>query len=179
MGLASPATGDGRWDTIATARGTGMTAMGAETVKVRSDADHAMDPRVARLLALWHAKRGAAAMPSRADFAFTDFRPWLGHLAILETIEGGTDFRYVLYGTRLVEIFGFDLTGLTVRAAAAQIGLQPLAEYRRVQATGKPDFVSRMSPANKEYLTMTKLALPLSGDGRTVDRIISVIYRIE
>ena len=123
-------------------------------------ATEVMDARLGRLLALWHAKRGTRAMPGRADFSFEDFLPWVGHLALLDVVEAGEDFRYVLYGTRLAETFGFDLTGHSARAAIAQIGPQPLAEYRRVYASGVPDHVSRMSPAHKEHLTITKLALP-------------------
>lgn len=138
-----------------------------------------MDERLGRLLALWHAKRGTRAMPARADFSFEDFLPWVGHLALLDVVGAGEDFRYVVYGTRLTETFGFDLTGLSARGAIAQIGPQPLAEYRRVYASGVPDHVSRMSPAHKEHLTITKLALPLSSDGAQVDKIVSVIYRLE
>jgi hypothetical protein len=138
-----------------------------------------MDPRLARLRAAWQAKCGVRAMPARADFTFEDFRPWLGHLALLDVVGDGDDFRYVLYGTRLVETFGFDLTGRSAREAIAQIGPQPLEEYRRVVASRLPDHVSRMSPANKEHLTITKLALPLSSDGARVDKIVSAIYRVE
>ena len=146
---------------------------------MRHSAAEAMDARLAELLALWHAKRGARAMPSRADFTFEDFLPWLGNLALLDAIDGGKDFRYTVYGTKLVETFGFDLTGRSAGDAIAQVGPQPLAEYRRVYATRAPDHVSRMSPAHKEHLTITKLALPLSSDGASVDKIVSVIYRVE
>ena len=54
-----------------------------------------------------------------------------------------------------------------------------LEEYRRVYAARTPQHVSRMSPAHKEHLTITKLALPLSSDGASVDKIMSVIYRVE
>ncbi len=144
-----------------------------------ADPADTMDPRLAGLLALWHAKRGARAMPARSDFAIEDFLPWLGHLALLDVVGAGDDFRYVVYGTRLVETFGFDLTGRSARDAAAQIGPQPLEEYRRVYAVRTPQHVSRMSPAHKEHLTITKLALPLSSDGASVDKIVSVIYRVE
>ena len=138
-----------------------------------------MDERLGALLALWDARRGTRPMPARADFTFEDLLPWVGHLALLDVVGTGEDFRYVVYGTRLVETFGFDLTGRSARDAIALIGPQPLAEYQRVAATRVPDHVSRMSPANKEHLTITKLALPLSSDGTMVDKIVSVIYRVE
>jgi hypothetical protein len=143
------------------------------------EVDASADERLGRLLALWHAKRGTRAMPARADFSFEDLLPWLGHLALLDVVAAGDDFRYVVYGTRLAETFGFDLTGRSAREAIPAIGPEPLAEYRRVYASAAPDHVSRVSPANKEHLTITKLALPLSSDGTHIDKIVSVIYRVE
>jgi len=138
-----------------------------------------MHERIATLLSLWNSKRAGREMPARADFAMGDLLPWLGHLMLLDVIDGGADFRFVLYGTQLVEIFGFDLTGLTVREALPRIGPEPLKEYLRVCATRAPDYVARRSPAEKEYVTMTKIALPLSSDGRTIDKILGAIYRID
>ncbi|MBL8836919.1 MAG: PAS domain-containing protein [Alphaproteobacteria bacterium] len=138
-----------------------------------------MNERIKSLLDLWEAKRAGRALPARADFAMDDLLPWLGHLMLLDVLEGGDDFRFVLYGTALVEIFGFDLTGKRVSEAIPQIGPSPLEEYRRVCATRAPDYVARRSPADREYVSITKIALPLSSDGRTIDKILGAIYRID
>src|SRR5258708_29803584 len=78
-----------------------------------------MDERLGRMLALWHAKRGIRAMPARADFSFEDFLPWIGHLALLDVVGAGEDFRYVVYGTPLADTFRFDLTRHSARGHRA------------------------------------------------------------
>ena len=138
-----------------------------------------MNERIKALLDLWEAKRAGRPLPARADFTMDDLLPWLGHLMLLDVLDGGDDFRFVLYGTALVEIFGFDLTGQRVSEAAQHIGPKSLEEYRRVYATRAPDYVARRSPANKEYVTITKIALPLSSDGQTIDKILGAIYQID
>lgn len=138
-----------------------------------------MNDRIKALLDLWNAKRAGRAFPARADFTMGDLLPWLGHLMLLDVVEGGNDFRFVLYGTALVEIFGFDLTGRLVSESHPQIGPKSLEEYRRVFETRAPDYVARRSPANREYVSITKIALPLSSDGQTIDKILGAIYRID
>lgn len=138
-----------------------------------------MNERIKALLDLWEAKRAGRAFPARTDFSMDDLLPWLGHLVLLDVLDGGDDFRFVVYGTALVEIFGFDLTGQRVSESAPQIGPRSLEEYQRVYAARAPDHVARRSPANKEYVTITKIALPLSADGVAIDKVLGAIYRID
>lgn len=134
-------------------------------------------PNLQALYRLWSERRAGRPAPSRDDFSVEDLRPWLGHLLLLDRIDGD-DFRYRLYGSSLVEIFGFDLTGRTVTAAAPLIGVSPLAEYRSVIAAGRPFHVSRASPSAREHLLMDKLALPLMDSGR-ITKILGAIYLSE
>jgi len=132
------------------------------------------NPHIRALYDLWNAKRGTRQAPPRSDFSFEDLRPWFGHLMLLDCI-GGDEYRYRLYGTELVRLFGFDLTGKLVGDAASQIGDKPLDEYRQVVRIGAPAYVSRISPSAREYLQVDKLALPLMEGGR-VTKILGAIY---
>lgn len=132
------------------------------------------NPLLRALYRLWDGRRGSQPAPSRADFAVEDLRPWLGHLVILDCLEDD-DFRFRLYGTALVDIFGFDLTNTLVSAAADRIGAKPMAEYRQVRATGLPCYIARGSPSSRDYLAMDKLALPLMDRG-AVTKILAAIY---
>ncbi len=134
-------------------------------------------PMLRQLYGLWRQKRGAHPAPSRGDFGIEELRPWLGHLMILDCLEN-EDFRYRLYGTNLVGIFGFDLTGTLVSAAAGKIGDKPIAEYRQVRVSGLPSYVARGSPSSRDYLAMDKLALPLM-EGGVVVKILAAIYLSE
>lgn len=136
------------------------------------------DERIARLIQLWEEKRGARAMPARADFSIVELRPWLGHIVLLEAIERGADFRYVLFGARLVQTFRFDLTGRRVSECIAEIGPLALQEYRDVYRSRQPLVSSRLAHLvpHKDHVTIDKLALPLSPDGRAVDQILAAIF---
>lgn len=146
----------------------------ADAVKAEALIAH---PLLRRLYRLWLQKRGMRPAPSRSDFSIEELRPWLGHLMILDCLDN-EDFRYRLYGTDLVGIFGFDLTNALVSTVAGKIGDKPIAEYRQVRASGLPSYVARGSPSSRDYLAMDKLALPLM-QGGVVTKILSAIYLSE
>ncbi|MEK9967550.1 MAG: PAS domain-containing protein [Ferrovibrio sp.] len=131
-------------------------------------------PRLQALFDLWNDKRGSRQAPPRSDFSHEELRPWFGHLMLLDCL-GDSEYRYRLYGTELVRMFGFDLTGKTVRASTSRIGDKPLAEYEKVMRIGAPVYTSRISPSAREYLQVDKLALPLM-EGGIVTRILGAIY---
>jgi hypothetical protein len=133
------------------------------------------NPALAALHGLWSTRRGDRIAPARADFDVFELRPWFGHLMLLDVLEGGGDMRFRLYGTELVGIFGFDLTGRRVSAVIDLIGDRPLQEYREVARYGRPAYVSRMSPSQRDYLAVDKLALPLADNGR-ITKILGAIY---
>jgi hypothetical protein len=126
------------------------------------------------LLALWRGRGAQGRLPARADFTVQDFRPWLGHLCILEVLDG--DLRYALYGTAITEIFGWDLTGRRISGLAPDVAQRLAEEYRPVVADGRPVFFSNRRLVRKEWAHVDKLALPLGADGVHVDRLIVGIY---
>jgi len=50
----------------------------------------------------------------RADFDVFKLKPWLGHIIILEDLWPEDDFVYRMYGTKIVEAIGWDMTGRRV-----------------------------------------------------------------
>lgn len=138
------------------------------------DATVIAHPRLRTLYDLWQDRRGSRQAPSRRDFAVEDLKPWFGHLMVLDCLADDS-FCYRLYGTELVRMFGFDLTGRAVDAVADRIGALPDAEYRQVRRIGAPLHVSRSSPSAMEYLLVDKLALPLMEAGE-VTKILAAIY---
>jgi hypothetical protein len=131
-------------------------------------------PKLAALYDLWNLKRDTRQAPPRSDFSVDDLRPWLGHLMVLDVLPDG-DFRYRLYGTALVSMFGFDLTGRLVSECDAFIGDKPLLEYRQVCRIGAPVHAARISPSAREHLRVDKLALPLM-EGGVVTKILGALY---
>lgn len=131
-------------------------------------------PALRALFDLWDARRGSRQAPPRSDFSHEDLQPWFGHLMLLDCLEGG-EYRYRLYGTKLTQLFGFDLTGKMVGASSDRIGDKPQDEYAKVVCIGAPVYASRISPSAREYLQVDKLALPLMEGGR-VTKILGAIY---
>lgn len=131
---------------------------------------------LAGLLALWEERRRARRMPTRADLPTEDLRPWLGHLILLDVLANGADFRYRVYGTRLVDTFGVERTGATVGMLPAETRGLALAEYATAYHEGRPRFVCFHRTIGTDSLPVAKLILPLSDDGQTANMLLAGVY---
>ncbi len=69
------------------------------------------NPRFLDLKAYWDRKRGARAMPMRADIDPLELRKHMGSLVLVDVLPGMTDFRMRLIGTRIAEAYGRESTG--------------------------------------------------------------------
>lgn len=136
------------------------------------------NPMLQKLYDLWNSKRGTRAAPARADFSIVELKPWLGNLLILDNIGAREDIRFRLYGSKLVDLFGFDLTYKTVMDSTLLIGDRPLVEYQDVSRLQQPVYVSRFTPTAHRHIQVDKLALPLISDHR-VDQILAAVYASE
>lgn len=138
------------------------------------------DPRIVRLYAYWHQRRGERAMPARADLAPTEFAYILGNLVLMEVHGEPLRFRYRLHGVNLVARDGYDMTGRWLHD-------HPEPEYRaRIEGTyggvarsarpahGIRDIVVDGRPRRYETLV-----LPLGRDGATVDMIMGAQVYLE
>jgi hypothetical protein len=69
-------------------------------------------PLAKRLYALWQAAERCDGLPTRDFFSFELLAEngLLGQVFLLEPIAGGLDWRYRLLGTKLVWMFGHDVT---------------------------------------------------------------------
>lgn len=131
--------------------------------------------RLAAFVALWHAKCRDARLPARRDFAFEDFRPWLGTVTLLEAVEGGADFRITLHGTANAERFRIDATGLRVSDLPTpwRNAIWPGIEAVRARRT---PVLSRHRWTNDHFdYAWERVLAPLAADGGTIDGIVSVI----
>ncbi|HUD50209.1 PAS domain-containing protein [Parvibaculum sp.] len=136
-------------------------------------------PSLAAVKAYWDEKRGARPMPSRADIDPVDLREHLGWIMLLDVIGDYDDFRFRLIGTKVTRYFFVEATGKTVREAFAPFGVGivagVLAVYRKaardcvpVRAFGDAGWLGR------DYYDFDALYLPLSDDGATANKVLSV-----
>jgi hypothetical protein len=116
-------------------------------------------------------------MPARADVDPTEIPHLLPHLLLTDVLPEGR-FRYRLVGTEVERSFGTRMTGRCLdelmfgEYLAYMTGL-----YRRVVDERRPLFSgSRYGSADggESLLFTDRLMLPLSSDGATVDKVLSI-----
>lgn len=137
------------------------------------DADVSVEPRLQSLRDWWDRKRGARAMPLRSEVDPIELRPHIGSLVLIECLPELYDFRYRLIGTDIVEAYGRDSTGKTVRELYRDsdpeyhdflLDLYRTVSQRKVSARG----FGTLRPVDRDYRRFDTYLLPLAGaDGET------------
>lgn len=134
------------------------------------------DERLRELWAYWASKRQGARLPARRLINPLEMQPWLGNLLLMDVIDAGADFRYRLHGTNLVELFGADLTGRTVTSLKLEMVHQLLEEARRPLSTRAFVYIEQSVVAEKNFIGIAKLILPLAANGVDIDMLLVGIY---
>lgn len=121
----------------------------------------------------WNARRQGRPMPARRDLDPAAIPALLPHLTLVDVV--GKRFRYRLMGTQIVEDLGVEMTGtyvgshVTPSAYAAQV----CSVYEQVRDSALPIFTTGYYQTPSELIQAhSRLLLPLSGDGKTVDMIL-------
>lgn len=142
------------------------------------DARGVVHPELQNLLTFWAWCRGARTLPSRSAIPAEDFKPWMGHIMIIEPVGTPPRFRVRLHGTRLYGYDGKDLTGWYLDEAVAEPDLHCIvAPYQAAIRTREPQFDVISSPfAGGTVHQLSRLVLPCAEDGISVDRLIVGIY---
>jgi hypothetical protein len=73
------------------------------------------------LAAYWEKKRDGRTMPDRQSIAPSEILRLLPNIFICEVVSGGREFRFRIFGTALVSLFGTEMTGKTL----AELGANP------------------------------------------------------
>ncbi|MBB3263273.1 hypothetical protein FHW79_000869 [Azospirillum sp. OGB3] len=132
-------------------------------------------PHLSGLLDFWLTKCIGGKPPVSSSIAPADLRPWKDNIVIFEVI-GDDDFVYSYYGRSLAAAFGHSRLGAT---------LDDLPEEQR--AILRPEYASLLRerlPVARVYTadfsgvmrTWERLALPMSSDGETIDKILVAAY---
>ena len=102
-----------------------------------------------------------------------ELRPALGSLILLDVIDGGRDFHYSLYGSRIAQVSGFDMTGKHLGVLPSNSAIQTFfrAGYLGVVRHRLPLFTIHKAPENIMIGSWHRLQLPMGRDGE-VRRIL-------
>lgn len=134
---------------------------------------------LARMHAYWQGKRRADQLPARPDIDPLDF-PWaLGLVCLLDVQRNPLAFRYRLDGTMIAERHGADFTGRSTDEVRPDFYATMLRKhFSEVAETQRPTLYRIGIRYGGQAKTYLRLALPLAGDGKTVDMILTVSDRI-
>jgi len=133
-------------------------------------------PETDALRNLWEAKRGARALPKRADFTVPALQRWVTHLSVADVLPG-EKFQFTSFGSALADVYGQDLTGAILdELTPTDIWKVVIQHYREVVGTKQPLFAPISVSNGSWYTEVSRLLLPLSNDGETVSFIVGADY---
>lgn len=140
----------------------------------------------------WRSKLQARQMPSRADIVPGELREFLPFLFLADVQKDtltGTEITLRLVGTHIERTFGIELTGLPVGGLNKHwpdfiIGRdlfdvvnQPTVIFSTHEFSG-PDLKEKLPLySNRANLRYQRLVMPLSSDGKSVDRIMGALVK--
>jgi len=133
-------------------------------------------PELDALKSLWLEVCGSRALPSRKEFDLHIMKRWASHLSIAVVTPKGR-FQFRLFGTELANVYGRDLTGRFLdELTPHDLWSVVLQHYREVVKTKKPLFAPVSVTNGRWYTEVSRLLLPLSGNGE-VNFIMGAEYR--
>jgi PAS domain S-box-containing protein len=128
------------------------------------------------LKALWLEVCGARALPSRREFDLDIMKRWASHLSVAVVRPDG-DFQFRLFGTELAQVYGRDLTGCVLNELTpTDLWSVVILHYQDVVRTQRPLFAPISISNGRWYTEVSRLLLPLSGNGH-VNFVMAADYR--
>lgn len=125
----------------------------------------------------WRSRRTGAAAPNIVSEDLLELPNRLvPRVCIVDAVDAGTDFRYRFWGTRITEMHHKDFTGRSIREVPpAEFGNLLFRQYSSVfEAGDNAGFIVSFENDRGIRDTFAVSRYPLSSDGSTIDRIISI-----
>ncbi len=127
------------------------------------------------LIEYWHRLRGADELPKASDVSPFELKPALGHIVLIDVLEDGWDGRFRLYGTKVAETYGRDMTGRLISEidGGNYVSIFFRALYRTAWLRKAPYYSHHFPPAHVAVESWQRLALPLAGPDGLVSRFLA------
>jgi len=102
-------------------------------------------------------------------------------MMLLKVLEHGADYRYDIVGERLRDLFGVAYCRRTLREIGFPDHQILLQEYQTVVRSGEPLYLERRQISERNFINVTvgKLILPLSEDGKEVSDLLVCLATID
>ena len=136
--------------------------------------DQIRDVEFRELYEYWLGRHRDGRLPGRGDIDPLEVPRLLKGLALLEVVGDAEDFAFVLAGSRIEEVHGRTLKGVTLGELRETDGLSPNAQqYVAAVRSGAPQYrQGNLKEYGKEHWACRRLILPLSSDGERVDCLL-------
>jgi len=155
-----------------------MAQHGAALVDLVWQPDASLCPErpLGHALAHWHTIRAGRSLPQASEISPFDLRPALGYVLLIDVEDDGWDGRFRLYGTKVAEMYGGDMTGRRVSEIDSGNYATQLfrALYRAVTLRRQPVFSHHQPPAHVSVTAWKRLILPLGDADGQVIRFLTV-----
>lgn len=134
----------------------------------------ATDARIRRAVAYWQRKAAGRAIPDRRDMDPVEFPDLLPYIVLWDVLPGG-GYRCRLAGTRICELHGREMRGMTTAELHGAANASIEREYDWTVRTRLPHFVERtMFWQEKSYRRYRRVLLPFSDGSEDVAIIMNV-----
>ena len=137
----------------------------------------ASHPRFVDIFAYWRRKSPAGRLPGRQHLDPLEIPQLLRHVALYDVVrgDGALRFRARLVGTAAAEALGADNTGRFIDEIMPEKAYPDFhAAYSDVVQNRRLHYWERPLPfANRDFLAIQRLALPLAADGAMVDVVLA------
>ena len=135
-------------------------------------------PPLLSLLDYWNELRQERPFPTYQEILPENLLPWLGQINLLDVLDP-IDFRYRVYGSKLVEVSHYELTGKLLSELTKQQQEVVWNSYCDTARTGHP-LVTLVEPTEpqREYIAFSRLILPLGDENGKVTALLVFIQRL-
>lgn len=119
-------------------------------------------------LRYWQGLPSIEGIPDQLKVDPDRLQPALGYLMLVDVVGGDAGFRYSLYGTKIVSISGFDMTGKTVWEIGTRKDIQLFfaASYLAAIDLRRPLFTAHDAPPSITTSRWNRLILPIGEKGK-------------
>ncbi len=131
-------------------------------------------PEEIALIKFWADLTGARDMPQRADFVVEDIWRWLPWLHLVQPMNNGTDFKYLIFSNRYSSQQTHERTGRVVSEWPDEQKTKALSSYKAVLKHRRPLYLAIPERYDKDTQVYSRVFLPF-GTGNTVEHILVML----
>jgi len=136
-----------------------------------------LSPVLAQATTYWREIKGTARFPQRADLVPEQFVALWPHILMVDVIDGGADYFVRLFGQHLVNAYGEQTGRKASEATVPEVVRErskKLFDFCVAHAAPTYAYWPEIGSERRPFIDVEALCLPLSSDGVTLDRLMSL-----